>query len=468
MNIIENLFSKELPYDYDFGKDEITNYDIVNSIKSLSIIQQFYNDIEYSIKCVDDYINYLFLENLDKIKMMDDIDLKQEYVSEIKKIQFWVTEIKNKYHIQDVYKYIGKSYIEIFQYYSNEKHSGERNFVNMHIRLELRDSTIKKINYISDSIKDKIIEYLIKNDTILFFDNINLFKNYKRTFLEKLCDKQIIKRLSYYRLIDLLEFLSNNQKTFKKIKDYEKIIDILIDSVKDEKKHIYMQEKQCRNLIYFLKELKNIKVRKVEKLHEQLKVKVKEEIKKNGYSIGESISIKDEIQAYKNILKNKDTNDFKKLIFPHVLKRNDRLYMWIESIDEVEGGVTSEILGEDPYYCSIRIMQVEQFIVPAFNKFLFNYTIKSMGYRKLEKLIVRLVTQVFSTLFIEYSDNEIKKDIKGVMYSIKNCYKKYHTNEEKNYMYYINSTYIISSIKKIPLSKKYSTVSLNQNLGYQV
>lgn len=47
MNIIEKLALKKLPYYYDFGKEEVNNYDIVNAIKSTATIQEFYNDIDY-------------------------------------------------------------------------------------------------------------------------------------------------------------------------------------------------------------------------------------------------------------------------------------------------------------------------------------------------------------------------------------------------------------------------------------
>ena len=232
---------------------------------------------------------------------------------------------------------------------------------------------------------------------------------------------------------------------------------MLINNINDERKHIYQRQRECQNLIQFLKQIKEIRVRKLDKLHKELVNRVIEEVKKNGHSIKESIDLKYAIINYKELLKNQDVNDFTKLIYPSATKKNGRNYMLIEEVDKIDVGLTSKLFEEDSYYCSIRIMQVEKFIIPTFNNFLFKYTIKNMGYRRLEELIIRLINQIFLTLFIEYEDDEIRKDVKGVIYSIKNCYKKYHTKIERNYMYYIHASYIISYIEKL-LRKLYVSI----------
>lgn len=458
MNIIENIASEKLPYHYDFGKEEINNFDIVNAIKSLQIIQEFYKKANYLIVNIDDYINYLFVEYLFKINELDENTFKMEYAEDILKIKNIINEIKENYCFKDVLEYIEKNFKEIFEYYSKENCDTERNSINIHIRLELRNATIKKVaKYITNKEQENIIEYMTNNDIIIFFDNIEIFKNFKRVFIEKLDNENIIKKLLYYRYIELLDFLSKNLKLFKESSKYDLIIDAFINNIRDEKKHIYQRQRECQNLIQFLKQIKEIKVRKIEKLHKKLICEVNEEIRKTGHSIKQSIDLKETIMEYKELLKKKDTNDFTKLVYPNAININGRNYMLIENVDKIDVGVTSEFFEQDPYYCSIRIMQVEQFIIPTFNRFLFNYTIKNIGYRRLEKLIIRLIKQVFSTLFIEYEEDEIKKDIKCVIFSMKNCYKKYNTNAERNYMYYIHSTYLISYIEKL-LRKLYVSI----------
>lgn len=458
MNIIEYIASAKLPYYYDFGKEEINNFDIVKAIKSLQIIQEFYKNVNYLMENIDDYINYLFIEYLSNINDLDENTFKMEYVEDILKIKNIINEIKKKYCFQEVLEYIEKNFKEIFEYYSKENCDTEGNAINIHIRLELRNATIKKVaKYITGERQENIIEYIINNDIIIFFDNIQLFKNFKKVFIEKLDDENIIKKLLDYRYIELLDFLSKNLKLFKESTKYDLIIDVFINNIRDEEKHIYQRQRECQNLIQFLKQIKEIKVRKIEKLYKRLVDKVNEEVRKTGHSIKQSIDLKDTIMDYKELLKKKDTNDFTRLVYPNAINRNGRNYMLIENVDKIDVGLTSEFFEQDPYYCSIRIMQVEQFIIPTFNRFLFNYTIKNIGYRRLEKLIIRLIKQVFSTLFIEYEEDEIKKDVKGVAYSIKNCYKKHHTNAERNYMYYIHSAYVISYIEKL-LRKLYVSI----------
>lgn len=458
MNIIEKLALKKLPYYYDFGKEEVNNYDIVNAIKSTSVIQEFYNDINYSIKNVDDYVNYLFIEHLNNINGLNVSTFKSEYEHDIEKIKYIITQIRNKYCIKNIIEYVKSNYKEIFEYYSKEDYNLERNSINIHIRLELRDATIRLIPKFFDKEKvDEIIKYLIDYDVILFFDNKDLFKSYKIKFIEKLNNKIIIERLIDYRYIKLLKFLGENKEIFKQSPNYNMVIENFIRNVKDEKKHIYQREKQCANLIHFLKHIKETKVRNVEKVHNKLIKEADEEIKRNGHIISRSVNLKDDVKAYKKLLREPNVNDFTKLIYPNTIIENGRKYVLIENIDKIDIGLTSEIFGQDPYYCSIRTMQVEQFIIPIFNMFLFKHTIKNIGYRRLESLIVRLINRIFSTLFIEYSEDEIKKDIKGIMYSIKNCYKEYKMKSERNYMYYINSMYVISYIEKL-LRKIYVAV----------
>lgn len=261
----------------------------------------------------------------------------------------------------------------------------------------------------------------------------------------------------HYRYIKLLKFLSENKETFKQSPNYNIVIENFIRNVKDERRHIYQREKQCTNLIHFLKQIRETKVRDVEKVHNKLIKEADAEIEKNGHIISNSVNLKDDVKAYKKLLRDSNVGDFTKLIYPNIMSENGRKYVLIENIDKFDVGLTSEIFEQDPYYCSVRTMQVEQFIVPIFNMFLFKHTIRNIGYRKLESLIVRLINTIFSTLFIEYSEDEIKKDIKGIMYSIKNCYKEYKVKAERNYVYYINSMYVISYIEKL-LRKIYVAV----------
>lgn len=458
MNIIEEIASVELPYYYHFGKEEINNFDIGNAIKSLKFIQEFYKSVNYTINNIDDYVNYLFIEYLSSINNIDKSDFKMKYSRDILKFKNDINIIKEKYCFRSVLEYIEKNFKEIFEYYSKENCNTKRNTINIHIRLEVRNATIRKVaNYIAGERKEKIIKYIVNNDIIIFFDNIQLFREFKIFFINNLCNKNLIKKLLDYRYIELLDFFSKNQEIFKKSTYYDFIIEMLINNINDERKHIYQRQRECQNLIQFLKQIKEIRVRKLDKLHKELVNRVIEEVKKNGHSIKESIDLKDAIINYKELLKNQDVNDFTKLIYPSATKKNGRNYMLIEEVDKIDVGLTSKLFEEDSYYCSIRIMQVEKFIIPTFNNFLFKYTIKNMGYRRLEELIIRLINQIFSTLFIEYEDDEIRKDVKGVIYSIKNCYKKYHTNIERNYMYYIHASYIISYIEKL-LRKLYVSI----------
>lgn len=184
MNIIEKLDLKKLPYYYDFGKEEVNNYDIVNAIKSTATIQEFYNDINYSIKNIDDYVNYLFIEHLNNINDLNVSIFKSEYERDIEKIKYVITQIRNKYCVKNILEYVKSNYKEIFEYYSKKDYDLERNSINIHIKLELRDATIKLIAKFFDKKKvNEIIEYLIDYDVILFFDNKDLFKSYKIKFI---------------------------------------------------------------------------------------------------------------------------------------------------------------------------------------------------------------------------------------------------------------------------------------------
>lgn len=455
MNIIETLALRKLPYYFDFGQDEVNNYDIVNLIKSISEIKEFYGSTNYNINDIDSYINYLLIEHLDTI----DISIvKSEYREDIERIKPIISEIKNKFCHTEVLDFIKKNYEKIFSYYSKEEFGSERNSINIHIRLELRKSTIREVyQFLNNTkIQTDIVEYLINNDVILFFDSINYFNNYHNLFIENLEKKEIIEKLINFRYTYLLEFLERNIIKFRQSLGYDKIIENLIENIENEEKHIYQREKECKNLIYFLKQIKETKARSVEKIHNRLIDNVNEEIKRTGHKFEQEINIKDVILEYKRLLQKKDINDFTKLIYPMVINKNSRYYMLIENINKIDVGLTA-IFEQDQYYCSVRIMYVEQFIIPSFNNFLFNYAIKNIGYRRLEKLIIRLINQVFSALLIEYDEKEIMKDVKGIVYSLKNCYKKYHTKAERNYMYYIHSTYVISYIEKI-LRKLYVSV----------
>lgn len=223
-----------------------------------------------------------------------------EYVEDILKIKNIINEIKN-YCFQEVLEYTEKNFKEIFEYYSKENCDTERNAINIHIRLELRNATIKKVaKYITGERQENIIEYIVNNDIIIFFDNIQLFKNFKKVFIEKLDDENIVKKLLDYRYIELLDFLSKNLKLFKESTKYDLIIDVFINNIRDEEKHIYQRQRECQNLIQFLKQIKEIKVRKIEKLYKRLVDKVNQEVRKTGHSIKQSIDLKDTVMDYKN------------------------------------------------------------------------------------------------------------------------------------------------------------------------
>ena len=447
MNIIEKLNTENLQYRYNFGQDEISNCDIVNVIKDIKIIEKFYNSIEYKINNIDDYINFLFIEFFSDISRYIS-QVKSSYITDIEKVEEIIIKIKEKYSLVDEKRYINKNYKKILEYNTNEENKSEESFIDIHIRFQLRKKTIIKIaKYFQNN--NEIIKYLLNNEVILFFDNIDLFEKRNKYFINKLADESIIKKLLNYRYIQLLEYLSKESILFKENPNYTIIIDNLINNINTENKHVYQKEKECEYLLNFLKNIKEIKARKVEKIYNKLLNELRKELERTGHEYKQSIDLEKVIKEYKKILKDLKNYDFLKLIYPNTISKNGRKYMGIENVDKIESGLTSIFLDEDIYYTHIRKMYVEQIIIPLFNNFFFDYAIKSIGYRRLEKLIINLINEIFSTMFIEYDVEEIKNDVKGIMFSIKNCYKKYKSKAETNYMYYINSVYVISYIEKL-------------------
>ena len=159
-------------------------------------------------------------------------------------------------------RYINKNYKKILEYNTNEENKSEESFVDIHIRFQLRKKTIIKIaKYFQNN--NEIIKYLLNNEVILFFDNIDLFEKRNKYFINKLADESIIKKLLNYRYIQLLEYLSKEIILFKENPNYTIIIDNLINNINTENKHVYQKEKECEYLLNFLKNIKEIKARKV-------------------------------------------------------------------------------------------------------------------------------------------------------------------------------------------------------------
>ena len=465
MNIIELLASKKLSYHYNFGGDKINNYEIKDIIDSITIIKNYYQHIDFKVKDIDSYVDCSFIQYLNNIQ---DLDLKLftgEYNKKLTEIKNVINKINSEYKIKDIILFIKNNYTDIFEYYSKEEFPNNRDGIKIHIRVEIRKYTILKIatHFNFDNTQSIIVDYLINNQTILFFDNINSFKNYHSLFINKLSNNTLIHEILTYRYINLLSFLENNIDIFKKVKTYDLIIDILISNVQNTNKHIYQREIECKNLICFLKLIRDVKVRKLQSIHSELVKAVNKEVIKHGHKFEQSFNLEKLTIQYKKMLGNRGISDFNKLIAPHILNKNDRVYLNIENIDEIDIGLSSVLFGEDSYYASVRIMCVEQILINSFNKILFNLTIRNIGYRRLEKLIVDIIYNIFFILKIEYKEDEIKNDVKGIIYSIKNCYKKYYSKSERNYNYYIHSSYIIVYMEKV-LRKLY--VSINENESY--
>lgn len=163
MNIIEKLNTENLQYSYNFGQDEISNFDIVNVIKDIKIIEEFYNSIEYKINNIDDYINFLFIEFFSDISRYIS-QVKSSYITDIEKVEEIIIKIKEKYSLVDEKRYINKNYKKILEYNTNEENKSEESFVDIHIRFQLRKKTIIKIaKYFQNT--NEIIKYLLNNDT---------------------------------------------------------------------------------------------------------------------------------------------------------------------------------------------------------------------------------------------------------------------------------------------------------------
>ncbi|MCL2383107.1 MAG: hypothetical protein FWC79_02905 [Oscillospiraceae bacterium] len=462
MNIIEELAHKKMHYHYDFSKDEINKYDVKNISEAMIVIEEHYKNVSFKIENINDYIDCIFIKYLNSIQYLDLSLNSEKYENRLVSAKDMINQISSKYQIKEMLTFIKNNYKEIFQYYSKEEYPDERDSIYIHIRLKITKYTIIKVatHLKDDKIQNVIVEYLINNNGVLFFNDINRFKDYYSLFLSKLTENNLIQEISGFRYIELLNFLEANINIFKQSENYDLLIDTLINDIQDNKKHIYQREEECRNLICFLKSIKHVKVRRLQVKYNEISKEVYAEVEKKGHRFEQSFNLRDIAIEYKKMLKDKNTNDVIKLIFPHIYQKNDRAYVHIETISEMESGLASLLFGEDSYYTSSRQMHVEQILINLFNKLFFNLTIKSMGYRKVEKLISGAIITTFNTLLIDYKKEEVISDVKGVMYSIKSCYKKYPSKAERNYNYYIHSFYIIGYIEKI-LRKLY--IAVNEN-----
>jgi len=268
---------------YDVG-DAILPH-IIKSIlvKREDIVNYFNNRGHFSIQCLDDYYDYLFLRYMeghrDSMKFIAD-DYKNDMLSLLNLLD----DIYKSIHVNNLISFISLNYEELFS--SNDKH------INLGVKSSSLDIIIE---FGKGLLKTGIFEYLVEKEPILVIDNLDRLSSLILKSDKNLLRKLFIESFSTFTNLDYrLDDYCQLAIKFSKAKKYE-----LTEEIGNTLYEYFMFNYKNRNKeIYHLHMIS-------EKIHETL-FKIKHHHVHNMKKLGKNIKI----EAEKYLIENRQERLF--------------------------------------------------------------------------------------------------------------------------------------------------------------
>ncbi len=358
MNIIEKLklqnIESQIKY---YGLEDLaTGIAVGQFLDGKEIILQNY--VDFKISNIDEYIDYVYLENITKFEEVI------PYVREDKKEEFqkFINDCKklfDKYKKKEFVNYIFNNYVEIFEYKKEEE-------VPSFLEFNLREYTIIALANYKNKINDALLNYIIGNQIYILIDNFEHWQEYFKKNpqqFEKLLSKKNIEKifsLRHEEIFDILIAFYNIDK-FKDV--VKKISESIFEIIKkmffgtNDYNSIWESYYTLDECLYFFRKIKSAKTHKIEEELNIQKDIFDVGLKKNGQRVEFEIDLK----PFKENFENKSIpREIRILSITHGKDKDNVLTSFVDNAINHEGKVLSDIIsrnnpGTNEYFTSARL-----------------------------------------------------------------------------------------------------------------
>lgn len=289
---------------YYYGKDDMASgFQIKTLIDKHKIIKEYYDNNDYNVDNLDEYIDYIFIDSFSKLEDLLPI-INPSIIEDFKNIIEYIKNIRSKYTKEKINNFVKNNYETILE---------EGGLKDYKLRkYEIINYTFEYIrdNYTGFKDKKAIYEYLFKKYSYKVLYNINKFlpvlQKYKNE-LGVLLTKENIELQINSKIEDLTEILKKLKKEGDNLYDielYKKTIEIITNIVKersfnpdvDSVMQTYTEVEKTTKLLEIIKDPKYYEFKKELEKQKQL---LKDSLNKNGIQKTYEIKVNDIINQIK-------------------------------------------------------------------------------------------------------------------------------------------------------------------------
>lgn len=401
MNIIDIIKEKQSIYNFTYYGvgDYATGFDVDELINNYDKIKEYFDSKFGEIKSYDDFIDYLYLR-------------KYSFFAEVK--QYLKDEVKPKFEI--AYNFI----CEKLKQYTNKELLNYLKENAIEIINSKRNSIISVIFdlifHFHSPCKD-IILHIAKTKHYLILTHFNDVKNvlikYNEVCLEILKPEHFEQSKKF-----MLNKYFNMIKYFNRKKEYEKEVQVIINSIVEYENEILktidsdntlQYESIYKDIVLFLKEIKHKSYVLFEKSLPEIETKLSQYLEKHGQSFSFEIPIKDIMKPFEN---EKNSLQTKLLLLTHS-HTNGKLQSYFTNVGESnEKSLTDELFStstpHDDYF-TIMKQQILNYSDYAYLTCL-HYFVSSARIDEFISMLAALTLEVCKHYNIDFEELEFEDD----------------------------------------------------------
>ena len=306
MNILDTLKKeRESVSIYYYGKDDMASgFQVKTLIDKYKTIKAYYDDNDFNVDTLDDYIDYIFVDIFSKLEELEPI-INPSIIEDFKNSIEYIKNIRKQYTREKINNFVKNNYESIL---------GEGVSKDYKLRkYEIINYTFDYIsnNYAAFKNKKSIYIYLFENYSYRILYNINKFlpalQKYKKELGILLNEKNIELQINS-KIEDLTEILKKLKKEGDNLYDielYKNTIEIISNIVKerafntdvDKVMQTYTEVEKTTKLFEIINDTKYYEFKKELEKQKQL---LKENLNKNGIQKTYEIKVNDILNQIKN------------------------------------------------------------------------------------------------------------------------------------------------------------------------
>lgn len=436
MNILEILNKKRVKLSLRYyGIDDLgTGITVKKLLENKEEILMHFQDNK--IETIDEYIDYVFLENIMKFYEVIPFIIKKrrdefKHFLESLKIQY------GNYGKQTIISYIINHYLDIYAYDDKEES-------HLYLSIDLKDYTTGFIglNFSSFSKFKLLIDYIINEET---FDVIDNFDKWRKYFVENpielgaLFNENNIKKVFYMRyqkIYDILENLKSNKKFSSGIST---IIDIIYNILKNNYFNprgdlaIWQSFYTLNDAIVFFKKMGSPYVYELEKELKQQEIICNKNLVETGYST----TFEFDLKSFADFFKNRTIPwEIRIVYLTHFKDDKGKLSSFLKlgsksKVKALSDEIARKNPGTDEYFTSWRLrnLMLQTFEIKARIKFIFQNKENISEYvSAVYSELKYICTNVSSTMELE----ELNVDVEMLSQYLDDLFiNLYHKNSSK-------------------------------------